>query len=369
MKKSNRTLVIVCSILAVCLFSAGAFHAFSSYKAKQTALLNEQLPTMTLEEMIEYTSRGEKDARITVGILKDGKSSYTVYGENGEVLPLQSPTYEIGSITKTFTAALLFKAIGEGRISLDDRIDKYLELPERAYYPTVRRLVTHTAGYKAQYITPALIAKFLTGQNPLYGYSQEQLIKQIGDIELEDKDYPFEYSNLGISVIGVVLSRIYSQSYATLMEEFIKNDLGLDNTRVLGEPKDFRKYWAWKEDDGYLSCGAIKSSITDMLEYASILMDAPPDYLAAPQEKLTETKQGGNELQNLHMEGIGATWFLDEVNNITYHGGGTDHFNSYLGFNKEKQTAVVVLANFKMQHRISASTMGIKCLVQELNKN
>ena len=64
--------------------------------------------------------------------------------------------YEIGSITKTFTAMLLSKAIEEGRINLDDSISNYLELKNR-YYQTIRRIITHTSGLKPYYLSLYLI--------------------------------------------------------------------------------------------------------------------------------------------------------------------------------------------------------------------
>ena len=108
-----------------------------------------KIPGLTFMDALKYTTQGKPDARITVGIIKDGQTSFTVYGENGQILPEEKHVYEIGSLTKTITAALISRAITEGRIRLDDTIDMYLPLPAGKSYPTVRELLTHTSGYSA----------------------------------------------------------------------------------------------------------------------------------------------------------------------------------------------------------------------------
>ncbi len=78
-----------------------------------------------------------------VGVLQDEqKMSYEVYGEGGERLGQTEYRYEIGSVTKTMTAALTSRTILEGKLHLTDTIDKYLELPDGKVYPTVESLLS-----------------------------------------------------------------------------------------------------------------------------------------------------------------------------------------------------------------------------------
>jgi len=101
--------------------------------------------------MIAYKTKNNEDAVITIGIIKDGKSNYVVYGEDGSILKSREHIYEIGSITKTFTTSILCKAISEDKIDFDDTIDEYIKLPQKDYYPTIKSLVTHTSGYRNYY--------------------------------------------------------------------------------------------------------------------------------------------------------------------------------------------------------------------------
>jgi len=116
-----------------------------------------KIPALSFEEALQFATKNNDKAIITVGVIKDGEASFTVYGNNGMELPQEPHTYEIGSITKTFTASFIYRAIQEGKIYLDDTIDHYLDLPKKKHYPTIKQLLTHTSGYKAYYFETPMI--------------------------------------------------------------------------------------------------------------------------------------------------------------------------------------------------------------------
>jgi len=326
------------------------------------------IPKMTLNEMIAYTTKGKEEARITIGTIKDGQVTITVYGKDGAVLPEQAYDYEIGSLTKTFTSSLLCKAIEEEKVALTDSIGLYLPLSDNPYYPSLKRIVTHTSGYKGYYWEWQMAANFFHRQeNDFYGISETSLLKKVEAISLKDKDYSFRYSNFGISVIGAVLEQVYHKSYTELMNEFIQDDLKLLNTRISDGTGNLSGYWNWEEEDAYLPAGGLISDIYDMLDYARIHMTEQIPYLALSHQKIADinatTKQYGK--MGIRMDAAGICWMIDEENNIIWHNGGTSHFNSYLGFDKDKQMAVVVLSNMAPGYRIPATVMGAR-LMKEL---
>ena len=123
MKKKK---IILTVTAAAVLIAALALFGLMQYGKAQM----KKIPGLSFAEALEYTTADAPDPVITVGIIKDGQASFTVYGQNGKVLPSEPHTYEIGSLTKTFTAALISRAVREGRLSLDTAIDSYLPLPE-----------------------------------------------------------------------------------------------------------------------------------------------------------------------------------------------------------------------------------------------
>ena len=355
--KRKKIWIAVLSVIIVTTLGFAGYMAYGSYKL-------EQLSKMSSDEMIAYTTKDVEDAVITVGIIQNGSMSYTVYGKSGMVLEPKEYTYEIGSITKTFTTALLCKAIREDKIRLDDSISKYLDLPNKEYYPTIKSLVTHTSGYRKYYFERPMISNFLNGRNDYFGITEDMLVSRIGKIDLEEKDYKFTYSNFGISVVGAVLEKVYGEDYASLMNTYIKNDLGLANTKISRGKGDFANYWEWSESDAYLPAGALLSNVSDMLSYAQMQLQENPAYLSLAHQSLTEIHATSqvNRKMGINLDEMGVGWVIDQENDIIWHNGATGDFNSYLGFDKEKQIAVVVLSNLPPKHRIPATVIGIEIL-------
>jgi len=359
MRKWGKKKILIGILIIVLVIAAG----FGGYCIYGFYKINE-LSSMTYKEMLDYTTKDNKDAVITVGILQNGKMTYDVYGEDGIKLSPEEHTYEIGSITKTFTTSLLCKAISEGRISLDNSIEEYLNLPKKDYYPTIRRLVTHTSGYKGYYFEKPMIYNFLHRDNDFNGISEEMLIKRLGKINLDDSDYSFKYSNFGMATLGAVLEQIYDEDFTTMMNDYILEDFGLKNTKISDASGDLKNYWEWSESDGYMPAGAILSNITDMMQYVQLQMLEKPEYLSIAHEALAEVNAttASYEKMGIRIDAVGAGWMIDNENNIIWHNGGTGNYNSYIGFDKENQIGVVILSNLPPNYRIPATVMGIKIL-------
>lgn len=353
-----RIVRIISIIIFVLCIIVGGFFCIGSYRMSL-------IPSMTFEEMLCYTTKNNDDAIITVGTIRGGKMEFEVYGSNGEEIQSEKHEYEIGSLTKTFTTSLLCKAINEGKITLESSIDDYLNLTPKEYYPNLRRLVTHTSGYKGYYLERQMILNFFNGQkNDFYGISEEMLKKKIGKISLKNKDYDFKYSNFGLSVVGSIVSQIYDTDYTNLMNSFIHNELGLKNTKISDGTGDLNGYWDWNSDDGYLPAGGITSIITDMMKYVELQMSDKTQYLPQAHKIIANINATTRkyEKMGIRMDAIGIGWMIDTENNIIWHNGGTSNFNSYIAFDKEKQVGVVILSNLPPNYRIPATIMGIKLI-------
>ena len=351
-------MLIIGIILAVIVVGTGSFFAYTAYQQKK-------VENMTGKDMLSYMTGNEKTV-ITVGIVKNGEKRYTLYGNNGTILPQTQHIYEIGSLTKTVTASLLLKAVSEGKINLDDSIDKYLDLPEKDYYPTIKRLITHRSGYKRSYLDARMVLNFFAGRNYFYGVSVKTLMKRIGNTDLKDRDYQFAYSNFGISVVGAVLSKVYEeQDGATMINAFVEKELGLRHTKISDGSGDLSNYWEWKKNDAYVPAGALISNMEDMLAFAQMQLQKLPAYLSDTHVPLAEinTTSRTNAKMNIRMDSIGAAWIIDRTHDIVWHNGGTGGFNSYLGFDLSRQIAVVVLSNLSPFDRIPATVLGARLLI------
>jgi CubicO group peptidase (beta-lactamase class C family) len=313
-------------------------------------------PDPALREKIDAAVRpliaSGKYMGLAVGILQDGRSRVFGYGrrssENGSP-PDGDAIFEIGSITKTFTGILLMQKVAEGAMALDDPIRKHL--PDSVRVPTrngkeitLLHLATHRSGL------PRLPVNFAPkdSSNPYADYTFPDLYDGLATCELSaDPGERYEYSNLGMGLLGHILELKSGRSYEPLVVERICRPLGMNDTRItLSE--DQRKRLApghlpngktvpnW-DLPGLAGAGALRSTANDMLRYLEANFG---DAYAAAHLRRANIGMG---------MGIGLAWHLlplvPKGPTIVWHNGGTGGYRCYAGFVKSTRTAVVVLGN------------------------
>ena len=311
-----------------------------------------------LSALIERECKGKTHIKLTVGTLVDGKQAIQTFGANGEV-PNENYIYEIGSITKTFTTSLLAKYIHGGKMSLDDSISKYVEELGDGYYPTLKRLATHTAGYGYLPATiwvgikMLLLARLLGSRNggvlpDCLRVDEKRMKSLLLENKKEDKDYPWEYSNFGIGLVGYAIGKVSGRGYFDTMDKFLTNELEMPNSYTGVNPdknlhgftknnKDIGN-WEW-EKTIMSSAGDISATAEDMLIYAQKHMNGELPYLALTHQKYTTVREG--------ISNSGLAWIMTGENNeVIAHNGGTGAFDSLLIIDKHKKLAYVVLSNY-----------------------
>ena len=316
-----------------------------------------QLNTKTMD-LIKKEAKGKKYLKLNIGIMVGEQTFLKTFDENGEI-EYENSIYEIGSITKTFTTTLLAKFVYENRIQLSDNISKYFqELDSDKYYPTIKRLATHTSGYTEyqfsgwdgiKMLVDTLLKRYkMIRENPAF-IDYETMLKDIQKNQMKDKDYKCSYSNFGISILGYILGTVSGLGYWDTMNDFVKNELGLCNTYLGTLPdKNLNGFspknenWSnykWEKNNLIVPAGALSSTVEDLLKYAKMNMrDEKPYFALCHQKYAIFTKQYD----------IGLGWWLGKNNNnIVMHGGTTGCFDTFLCFDKEKKIAVAFLPNYR----------------------
>lgn len=357
--KMIRKVLLVLFLIAISFIII--FFIFKMYQLKK-------LEKMSSGEVIDFITKDDDEIKISIAVIKNGEVTYQVYGRNSKILDNTKYDYEIGSISKTFVGLMLSKAIEENKIDIKSSISEYLPLDKEKYYPTIERLITHTSGYKSYYFNKQMVSNFFCQKNDFYGISKNEILNKVKTITLEDKDYKFNYSNFGISIIGLILEEIYNEDFVTLMNDFIVNDLKLKDTKAAAGTGNLSGYWNWKENDGYIPAGAIISNIEEMAQYLKYYMNDEDSYISNTYAELKtiDANHSAYEKMNIRMDKIGMTWVIDEKNNIIWHNGGTSNFNSYIAFNKNKNIGVIVLGNIAPAKKVPMTVLGTK-LINELN--
>ena len=298
-----------------------------------------------------------------------------MYEKDGILLPLEEHiqnVYEIGSLTKTFTALLIAKAESDGKLSLDDRIDRFLDMPSPAdgrAYPKIRNILSHTSGYKPYYLEKGMAQNHLLGRNDFYGITKKQILERASKITFEkESDFPFEYSNFGYAVLGLVLESACQKSYTELVNDFAQNELGLAHTRIADGTGNLFGYWDWRAEDGYIPAGALYSTIGDMILYAQLLLEGEGIFSSCREmffEIGPSKEKSRNEKLGIHADRIGRAWICDEADGFFWHNGGTGRFNCYLAFSPADKKAVVVLSDTAPSFRIPATLIGTKMMGEQ----
>lgn len=363
-KRKKKLLRTILSVLVILLAIAGGWYGIQIHLSHKLLLRVED---MSFEELLQEALDGEKEACVTVGVIKNGQMDYEVYGPDAAVLEQTEYRYEIGSITKTMTAALIAQAIREEKLSLTDTIDRYLELPEGKVYPTIESLLTHTSGLDGYYFEWSMLPYLIHPENnPFRGLTGETVLQEYQRTKLKSaKEYKFEYSNYGFALLGLVLENVYGTDYTSLLGEYLQRNLGLKDTYVSNGDADFDGNWIWESDDAYLSAGAVVSDITDMLLYANAQLGKDPALTMCHQAlKQINASDKWDRMGGFGINEIGMSWMIDSENGIIWHNGATGMHTSYLGFCPEKNTAVVVLSNLSQNGDLETTTIGYKKLME-----
>src|SRR6266498_1905527 len=136
--------------------------------------------------------------------------------------------YQIGSMTKQFTAAGIMLLVEAGKISLGDTIHKYLpDLPVAWRGVTLRHLLTHTSGIKDF----ADLAD--TETERAKDYTKAQIIALVSGAPLEFRPgEKWNYSNTGYFLLGMIIERVSGKPYEDFLRERILRPLGMADTRL-----------------------------------------------------------------------------------------------------------------------------------------
>lgn len=290
------------------------------------------IPSEPIAKIAVYT-RNKPKAEITVAVIDGDRTNIRCYGKNGAELQVTDRIYEIGDITKTFTGAMVAKAVLEERMRLQDRITDHMVLNPGTYAPTVFELLTHTSAY-GDY--PRIRSR-AGDTNPYAGIDYPKVITSMDDFRLnQTPPYLYSYSNLGATVMGMTLEDTYGVTYCSLLNDFL-NELGLRNTYIaLSSEEAPDGGWVWSESDEYMASIGLCSNIEDMIRYARLYIDGKDyvlNYACAP-------------LIEVNMEtDVGYFWALNQ-SGILEQNGETANYSSQILIDRANKRAVIVLSNY-----------------------
>ncbi len=293
---------------------------------------------------------------IVVGVVDSTGARYFGYGNTAKTggQPVNERTvYEIGSITKIFTAVTLADMAIKGDVSLDDPVQRYL--PDSVHVPskdgkeiTLRLLSAQRSGL------PRMPSNFAPADpnNPFADYDARRLYAFLNGYALtRDPGASYEYSNLGVGLLGFALARRNGTSYEEMVLRRVIGPLQMTDTRITLTP-DLRARLAhgyaggqqvsnW-DLDALAGAGAIRSTAQDMATFLAAavgLTHTPLDSAFRLTEAIEFDAGPGMR--------IGLGWHVigPDSSDVIWHNGGTGGYHAFIGFDPRRKIGVVVLSN------------------------
>lgn len=310
---------------------------------------------------------GTNDIGVVVGVIDHGRMRFYSGGSVGGHPPSERTVFQIGSVTKTFTATLLALMVQDGEVALDDPIQKYL--PPGSMAPefdghaiTLLNLAEQNSGL------PRLMDIDLSNVvNPYASYTRARLYNFLSHYTLtRAPGAQYEYSNFGVTLLGDILARRAHMGYAALLRKRVLGPLGLAWTGVAPTPgmkallapgftEKLQPAQPW--DFGELGgAGALYSNAHDMLRYLQANMNAPAGLLG---KALAFAQLPRTDAEPKGVMQIGLLWMTNPHSGITWHNGQVGGYHAFIGFNEKARLGVVVLANTADD---GADTIGVHVL-------
>lgn len=297
-------------------------------------------------------------ASLSIGVIKNNQIKTYFFGQTAKgnnTAPTENSQYEIGSISKVFTATLLADLSLKGLLSLEDPITKFLpdSLKGNVDLQKIKfkSLANHTSGL------PRLPDNLETtkGYNvldPYKDYDRKALYAYLKRYKANTAvGEKYEYSNLGFGLLGDLISVITKKSYNQNIQELIATPLGLTATVDKVDPKNNLLVQVYNTEgqqvpvwnfNAIAGAGALKSSVKDLLQFAKSQFKMPE---TDTEKAMAETKQFTFFLPP--DTDLGLAWHVNMLEGITYywHNGGTNGSRSFMGIAPDEKSAVVVLSN------------------------
>lgn len=364
--------------LSVCLTGCGEENRSSASATEKTTAVATTQPVTTSatsdeqnqEPTWNYSELKRKSADISNtldDIITSNKYRGTVYVKIGNALEYigtngfsdkdrhtknsTDTCYRIASLTKQFTAVAVMQLVEDGKLSLDDTIDKYFPSYKYGKKITIKNLLTMTAGIK-DYINK-------DGDTNTYAYNESQLEykvsaknsakenkKAVMDWIFNQKlnfepDEKYMYSNSAYFLLGDIIEQVSKTSYESYVEKNILKPTGMMNTGfestdklAVGYQDIYDNEWTLYPGVGYSATGLI-SNVPDLLKWVDALCT----------NKLV-SEETFKEMTTPYKGNYGYGFVVSEESNAVSHTGKIDKYNAALVFTKDENQIYIALSNY-----------------------
>ena len=337
------------STLASCVLVA-SLAAITNAQTQLPADLTEKIDKVVTDTL---SRTGVPSA--SIAIVKDGQVAYVKAYGDARIEPKTPATpamrYSIGSISKQFTAAAILLLQEQGKLSLDDKVAKYVPDLTRANEVSIRQLLSHTSGYQdywpQDYVMPMMLQP-VTAQKIMDLWAKKPL-----DFEPGTK---WQYSNTNYVIAGVIIEKVSRMPLLKFLQEKVFTPLGMTSVADIDQerlgdtdPIGYMRYALGplrpgpKEGKGWLfAAGELAMPAQDLAKWDISIMDQKLLKPSSYREMGADTSLKNGLATNY---GLGVSVNSAGGRRALSHGGEVSGFTAQNVVYPDDRAAIVVLTN------------------------
>ena len=278
----------------------------------------------------------------------------------------QHTRFDIGSISKSFTAAAILHLAKEGQLNLQDPINDHLGQHRSDQWKkvTIHQLLTHTSGIPSIYQTEQGLPLFYPQETPIL---LDSLISRFQAGKLLFKPgSSFSYSNSGYVLLAVIVSQVSGLSFDAYLERHIFRPYGLEHTSFQTGPQAAQPYYGYRETlsrpaprhhwSWAIGAGGIYTNAADLSQWLDLIQS---DHFLSAEWR-------ASYLQSHTSAGYGYGWQFTREGKIQ-HDGGAAGFVSFASFDPYSGHQIVLLTNrsFEDTRQFSFSSQYVRSLADK----
>ncbi|ASW76524.1 serine hydrolase [Chryseobacterium piperi] len=309
----------------------------------QYLVYSQNIHSEKLDDYVNYIQKNNLDIG-SISIFQDGKEMYfNSFGKIQGKKFNKNTEYQVGSITKLFTATLIFTLIEQHKISLDTPLRQYFPDVKNSDKITIQNLLEHSSGLN-NYVKKDEKTVWLKEPR-----TQEEIMKELMNQRiLFSPNENVSYSNSGYYLLGKIIEKEYHKKYNDVLKEQITGPFHLSKTQsALDHPTHIAEsyllennLWVLTKDfyfKNIIGVGDMSSNTQDLNRFINLLFD----------HKILSKETVAKMKPIIGKETYGRGLMTFKFHNIDFYGntGGTYGTNTILIFDEASKTSIALIIN------------------------